>query len=101
MEYSSRKRSQRRTIELELSNEEIRDHLTLVEKELEHLYFDFFASVQPSGAISLAKSVTLDWSGVSAIKADEDESKILGPINADCNFYNKKSNSHEWTRIAA
>ena len=40
MEYSSRKRSQRRTIELELSNEEIRDHLTLVEKELEHLYFD-------------------------------------------------------------
>jgi hypothetical protein len=27
-------------MELELSNEEIRDHLTLVEKELEHLYFD-------------------------------------------------------------
>jgi hypothetical protein len=31
---------QRRTMELELSNEEIREHLTLVEKELEHLYFD-------------------------------------------------------------
>jgi hypothetical protein len=31
---------QRRTIELELSNEEIRDHLTLVEKELERLSFD-------------------------------------------------------------
>ena len=31
---------QRRTMELELSNEEIRDHLTLVEKELERLYFD-------------------------------------------------------------
>ena len=30
----------RRTMELELSNEEIRDHPTLVEKELEHLYFD-------------------------------------------------------------
>lgn len=31
---------QRRTMELELSNEEIRDHLTLVEKELERLSFD-------------------------------------------------------------
>jgi hypothetical protein len=31
---------QRRTMELELSNEEIRTHLTLVEKELERLYFD-------------------------------------------------------------
>jgi hypothetical protein len=27
-------------MELELSNEEIRDHLTLVEKELERLSFD-------------------------------------------------------------
>src|SRR6188472_347922 len=35
-----RREVQRRTMELELSNEEIRDHLTLVEKELEHLYFD-------------------------------------------------------------
>ena len=35
-----RREVQRRTIELELSNEEIRDHLTLVEKELERLYFD-------------------------------------------------------------
>ncbi|HEY6882993.1 MAG TPA: hypothetical protein VI278_03035 [Nitrososphaeraceae archaeon] len=35
-----RQEVQRRTTELELSNEEIRDHLTLVEKELEHLYFD-------------------------------------------------------------
>jgi hypothetical protein len=31
---------QRRTMELELSNEEIRTHLNLVEKELERLYFD-------------------------------------------------------------
>ena len=31
---------QRRTRELELSNEEIRAHLNLVEKELERLYFD-------------------------------------------------------------
>jgi hypothetical protein len=35
-----RREVQRRTMDLELSNEEIRDHLTLVEKELEHLYFD-------------------------------------------------------------
>jgi hypothetical protein len=35
-----RREVHRRTMELELSNDEIRDHLTLVEKELEHLYFD-------------------------------------------------------------
>ena len=35
-----RREVQRRTMDLELSNEEIRDHLTLVEKELERLYFD-------------------------------------------------------------
>jgi hypothetical protein len=40
MEHLLRREVQRRTIELELSNEEIRDHLTLVEKELERLYFD-------------------------------------------------------------
>ena len=43
----------------------------------------YLRKVQSSGAISLAKSVSLDWSGVSAVKADEDEFKILGPINAD------------------
>jgi sugar/nucleoside kinase (ribokinase family) len=43
----------------------------------------YLRKVQPSGAISLAKNVTLDWSGVSAVKADEDEFKILGPVNAD------------------
>ncbi|MFL6375921.1 MAG: hypothetical protein ACJ72R_00465 [Nitrososphaeraceae archaeon] len=31
---------QRRTMELELSNEEIISHLNLVEKKLERLYFD-------------------------------------------------------------
>jgi sugar/nucleoside kinase (ribokinase family) len=43
----------------------------------------YLRKVQPSGTISLAKNVTLDWSGVSAVKADEDEFKILGPVNAD------------------
>jgi sugar/nucleoside kinase (ribokinase family) len=43
----------------------------------------YLRKVQPSGTISLAKNVTLDWSGVSAVKVDEDEFKILGPINTD------------------
>jgi sugar/nucleoside kinase (ribokinase family) len=43
----------------------------------------YLRKVQPSGTISLSKNVSLDWSGVSAVKADEDESKILGPINTD------------------
>src|ERR687885_1765994 len=43
----------------------------------------YLRKVQPSGAITLAKSVALDWSGVSAVKADEDEFRLLGPINAD------------------
>jgi len=43
----------------------------------------YLRKVQPSGTISLHRSVALDWSGVSAVKADEHEFKILGPINAD------------------
>lgn len=43
----------------------------------------YLRKVQPSGTISLSKNVTLDWSGVSAVKADEDEFKILGSINTD------------------
>jgi sugar/nucleoside kinase (ribokinase family) len=43
----------------------------------------YLRKVQPSGAITLQKSVALDWTGVSAVKADEDEFKVLGPINAD------------------
>lgn len=43
----------------------------------------YLRKVQPSGTISLHKSVALEWSGVSAVKADEDEFKILGPINTD------------------
>jgi sugar/nucleoside kinase (ribokinase family) len=43
----------------------------------------YLRKVHPSGTITLAKNVTLDWSGVSAVKADEDEFKILGPINTD------------------
>ena len=43
----------------------------------------YLRKVQPSGAITLQKSVALDWTGVSAVKADEDEFKLLGTINAD------------------
>jgi len=43
----------------------------------------YLRKVQPSGTISLYRSVALDWSGVSAVKADEQEYKNLGPINAD------------------
>jgi len=43
----------------------------------------YLRKVQPSGTISLHKSVALDWSGISAVKADEHEFKVLGPINAD------------------
>lgn len=42
----------------------------------------YLRKVQLSGTISLHRSVALDWSGVSAVKADDHEFKI-GPINAD------------------
>ena len=60
--------------------------LTAITKKGKFVLLDpqgYLRKVQPSGTISLAKNVTLDWSGVSAVKADEDEFKILGPINTD------------------
>ena len=43
----------------------------------------YLRKVGPTGTISLHAGLPLDWSGISAVKADEDEFKILGPINAD------------------
>ena len=43
----------------------------------------YVRKLEPSGTISLHRSVALDWSGISAVKADEDEFKLLRPINAD------------------
>jgi sugar/nucleoside kinase (ribokinase family) len=43
----------------------------------------YLRKVGPSGTISLHRSLDLDWSGISAVKADEDEFKILGPVNAN------------------
>ena len=62
------------------------DVLSAITKKSKFVMLDpqgYLRKVQPSGVISLAKSVALDWSGVSAVKADEDEFKLLGPTNAD------------------
>lgn len=62
------------------------DVLRAITKKSKFVMLDpqgYLRKVQPSGAVTLAKSVALDWSGVSAVKADEDEFKLLRPINAD------------------
>ncbi len=42
----------------------------------------YLRKVGPSGTILLHRSLDLDWSGISAVKADEDEFKILGPVKS-------------------
>ena len=62
------------------------DVLRAITKKSKFVMLDpqgYLRKVQPSGAVTLAKSVALDWSGVSAVKGDEDEFKLLRPINAD------------------
>jgi sugar/nucleoside kinase (ribokinase family) len=62
------------------------DVLRAITKKSKFVMLDpqgYLRKVQPSGVITLAKSVALDLSGVSAVKADEDEFRLLGPINAD------------------
>ncbi|MGA7899917.1 MAG: hypothetical protein WCA39_13765, partial [Nitrososphaeraceae archaeon] len=54
----------------------------------------YLRKVEPSGTVSLRRSIALDWSGISAVKADEDEFKILGPINADFVIYTTRRVIH-------
>ncbi len=54
----------------------------------------YVRKLETSGTISLNRSVTLDWSGISAVKADEDEFKILGRINANFVIYTTRRVIH-------